>query len=206
MYDLTPTILKAYPEILPTLRMSTAPPIARDRLSGLARLPNAIMNALEAGRVPRRPDLEVALASICGVLSKLLERDIFPWLAEASVPTEAERLRASTIVADRLCGSQANPLIRNAQEQRQLELIERFLMRRGYRRQTHPGSNATNLEAGTFAFRMNLPVGHVRRVNIPIDVVIQPKAAHPGDFPILIEAKSAGDFTNTNKRCKEEAT
>ena len=27
-----------------------------------------------------------------------------------------------------------------------------------------------------------------------------------GDFPLLIEAKSAGDFTNTNKRRKEEAT
>jgi hypothetical protein len=27
----------------------------------------------------------------------------------------------------------------------------------------------------------------------------------PGDFPLLIEAKSAGDFTNTNKRRKEEA-
>ena len=29
--------------------------------------------------------------------------------------------------------------------------------------------------------------------------------AKPGDFPALFEAKSAGDFTNTNKRRKEEA-
>ena len=28
---------------------------------------------------------------------------------------------------------------------------------------------------------------------------------HPGGLPILVEAKSAGDFTNTNKRRKEEA-
>ena len=33
-----------------------------------------------------------------------------------------------------------------------------------------------------------------------------PKAAKPNDLPLLIEAKSAGDFTNVNKRRKEEAT
>ena len=32
-----------------------------------------------------------------------------------------------------------------------------------------------------------------------------PLSARHGDLPILIEAKSAGDFTNTNKRRKEEA-
>lgn len=38
-----------------------------------------------------------------------------------------------------------------------------------------------------------------------IDVVILPKSANDRDFPLLIEAKSAGDFTNVNKRRKEEA-
>ena len=32
-----------------------------------------------------------------------------------------------------------------------------------------------------------------------------PKNAKQGQIPVLIEAKSAGDFTNTNKRRKEEA-
>jgi len=36
--------------------------------------------------------------------------------------------------------------------------------------------------------------------------VIQPKQPKTSRIPILIEAKSAGDFTNTNKRRKEEAT
>jgi type II restriction enzyme len=45
----------------------------------------------------------------------------------------------------------------------------------------------------------------VQGVNIPIDAVIMPKKAKPGDFPVFFEAKSAGDFTNTNKRRKEEA-
>ena len=43
------------------------------------------------------------------------------------------------------------------------------------------------------------------KINIPVDVVILPHSANDGDFPILIEAKSAGDFTNVNKRRKEEA-
>ena len=33
-----------------------------------------------------------------------------------------------------------------------------------------------------------------------------PLHANADDLPILIEAKSAGDYTNTNKRRKEEAT
>ena len=51
----------------------------------------------------------------------------------------------------------------------------------------------------------NVVVGGVQRVNMPIDAVIQPHRPRPGGLPILIEAKSAGDFTNTNKRRKEEA-
>ena len=58
----------------------------------------------------------------------------------------------------------------------------------------------------TYAFRMNLAVGKALKVNIPVDVVIQPKKRRKDRLPILIEAKSAGDFTNTNKRRKEEAT
>jgi hypothetical protein len=52
---------------------------------------------------------------------------------------------------------------------------------------------------------MNVPAGGAKKVKIPIDVVIQPKVRRPNHFPILIEAKSAGDFTNVNKRRKEEA-
>jgi type II restriction enzyme len=64
------------------------------------------------------------------------------------------------------------------------------------------------MPAGTFSFRMNVPVkleGGVQSVNIPIDAVIKPKKAKAKDLPLFFEAKSAGDFTNTNKRRKEEA-
>ncbi|MEI7768963.1 MAG: XamI family restriction endonuclease [Chloroflexales bacterium] len=44
-----------------------------------------------------------------------------------------------------------------------------------------------------------------KAVNIPIDAVVMPMYAPADALPLLIEAKSAGDFTNTNKRRKEEA-
>jgi len=136
-----------------------------------------------------------------------LDEDIFPWLTDKRGPTDAERARAATIVADRRCGATAAPIVRNAQEQRQLALFEEYLTARSYRRQSHPSSEPiTAMEIGTFSFRMNVVVGHENKVNIPVDVVIQPKQPRPDRFPILIEAKSAGDFTNTYKRRKEEAT
>lgn len=42
-------------------------------------------------------------------------------------------------------------------------------------------------------------------VNVSVDMAVLPKNAVKGDVPILFEAKSAGDFTNVNKRRKEEA-
>lgn len=65
------------------------------------------------------------------------------------------------------------------------------------------------MESGSYAFRMNVPVkieNVDRPVNIPIDVVVMPRRAKKGQLPLFIEAKSAGDFTNVNKRRKEEAT
>ncbi len=86
-------------------------------------------------------------------------------------------------------------------------MIGEYLQARGYRQKAHPASKPLNqMEPGTFTFRMIVVVGTQRKVNIPIDVVIQRKNPKPSGLPILIEAKSAGDFTNTNKRRKEEAT
>ncbi len=207
---LNPATLKANPGVLPTLRMCTAPPLAVDRLVGLADVNKNLIGRMETGKLPSRmpaDELERELTKVCRILSCLLDHDIFPWLGSGKPPTDHERDRASTIVADRLCSAVANPIVRNAQEQRQLALIGEYLDRRGYRKQAHPpGKPLREMEPGTYTFRMNVPVGKTHKVNIPIDVVIQPKQLRKDRLPILIEAKSAGDFTNTNKRRKEEAT
>ncbi len=202
--------LKESPGVLPTLRMSTAPPLAVDRLVGLSGASKSLIGCMEEGKLASRMKVELLdenLTRVCRVLTKLLDRDIFPWLDAAKNPTENERDRASTIIADRRCSAVANPIVRNAQEKRQLKMIGNWLGARGYQRQAHPvGKPLKDMQPATYAFRMNLAVGKSHKVNIPIDVVIQPKIPRNDRLPVLIEAKSAGDFTNTNKRRKEEAT
>jgi hypothetical protein len=80
---------------------------------------------------------------------------------------------------------------------------------RGYRQlQILDAAKFNSMPPGTFSFRMNIPIkleGGLISVNIPVDAVIKPHVSKSDNMPILIEAKSAGDFTNTNKRRKEEA-
>jgi hypothetical protein len=207
--NLTTEALRANPGALSTLRMCTAPPLAVDRLIGLAGANKALIGRMEKGQLSKRmktDELKAHLDSVCRVISKLLDRDIFPWLEANKSPSDHERERASTIVADRLCSATANPIVRNAQERRQLELIGAFLEKHGYAKKSPaPGTALKDMEPGTYAFRYNLSVGSAMKVNIPVDVVVQPKIPHKDRLAILIEAKSAGDFTNTNKRRKEEA-
>jgi len=169
----TPSDLKARPDVLPVLGMSTAPPIARDRLAGLAGTTRNLVGTLESGRLPSRmpaDELDRHMQGICHVITRLLDRDIFPWLESDQVPSDEERTRAATIVADRLCGAVADPIVRNAQEQRQLALIEEYLSRRGYTKKPHPTNRPlTEMELGTFAFRMNVVVGRDVKVNIPME-------------------------------------
>jgi hypothetical protein len=210
---ITPDVIKASPGILPTLRMSTCPPLARDRLIGLADSSKNLVGTLEEGKLPphlANDLLDAHLKKITAILSKMLDVDIFPWIEEKRKPSKEERYRSSTIVADRLCGAVAEPIVRNAQEKRQLALIEKYLTNRGYKLKAHPAATPLNqMEPGTFSFRLNVLVkpskAEAKTVKIPIDAAIQPKKAKLPHLPILIEAKSAGDFTNVNKRRKEEA-
>jgi hypothetical protein len=183
--------LKDNPSALSTLRMCTAPPLAVDRLIGLADASKNLVGRMEDGKLPTKMnavDLNAELTKLSRIISKLLDRDIFPWLDAVKDPTDHERDRASTIVADRLCSAVANPIVRNAQEQRQLKLVGDWLDARGYRKQGHPsGKPLTEMEAATYTFRMNLAVGKALKVNIPVDVVIKPKRRRKDRLPILMK-------------------
>ena len=211
--NIEPTLLRQYPHILPVLRMSTAPPIARDRLIGLAGVSPHLVDSMETKQqIPPKmspTQLESELQKIGSIIMRLADKDICAWLEDKHIPDESEVYRASTIIADRLCGAAADPIIRNAQERRQLQVFGRWLEQHGYSRiESGAGLKFNNMPPGTFSFRLNVPVARDdgKKINMPIDTVIMPKNAIKGDFPLLIEAKSAGDYTNTNKRRKEEAT
>ncbi|MEP5765551.1 MAG: XamI family restriction endonuclease [Halieaceae bacterium] len=210
--DITPLVLKQHPSVLQILRMTTCPPIARDRLVGLAGVKKSLVNTMEKKHsMPPRmkaQELDSQLASIGSVIEDMSDVDIFPWKQEGTVPSDCDLQRASTIIADRLCGALADPIIRNAQETRQLEAIRRWLSAREYRELAQGECKVIEeMPPGTFSFRMNVPGTQEdgSNVNIPVDAVIMRKDAAPGTLPALFEAKSAGDFTNTNKRRKEEA-
>jgi type II restriction enzyme len=200
------------------LRMSTCPPIARDRLIGLAGVSKNLVESMEDANAPRIPPrmqaefLNTELIKIGTIIEKMADPDIFVWRGRGDLATEGEVTRAATIVADRLCGAMSDPIIRNAQEKRQLAAIAAWLQDRGYvQHMASSGLKFDQMLPGTYSFRMNVQVkmftekGDEKLVNIPVDAIIMPKSAEPGSFPLLIEAKSAGDFTNVNKRRKEEA-
>jgi type II restriction enzyme len=216
--NISPELLKEHPGVLSMLRMSTCPPIARDRLIGLAGISKNLVESMEDSDTPRIPPrmpvarLDSELIKIGTIIKRMADPDIFVWLGRPAPATDSEVARAATVVADRLCGAVSDPIIRNAQEKRQLARIAAWLQERGYTQHvSNNGVKFNQMQPGTYSFRMNVPVVMItdkneeKQVNIPIDAIIMPKSASYGDLPLLIEAKSAGDFTNVNKRRKEEA-
>lgn len=212
--NLSPAILQKHPEVLPILRMPTCPPIARDRLVGLAGVSKSLVQNMEDSENPhisprmQRIRLITELQRISEIIIKMADPDIFTWLPEKRNPNETEIMRSSTIIADRLCGAVADPIIRNAQEKRQLAAIAKLLKSKGYSL-VENGVRYDEMNPGSFSFHTNVPVYVAGKkgdtVNIPVDVAIMSLSAQAGDMPLLLEAKSAGDFTNVNKRRKEEA-
>lgn len=209
----TPEIMLENPRVVQMLRMSTAPPIARDRLIGLTGVDKSMIERMEKeDKLPirmKREQLIQQLGRVGEIIMRLADKDIFTWLERGEAPSHEDVHRAATVVADRLTGAVSDPIVRNAQERRQLNVIENWLTARGYRH-ILPGKGLKfdAMEPGTFSFRLNVPVALPetdRKVNIPVDAVVKPLESPPDAFPLLIEAKSAGDFTNVNKRRKEEA-
>ncbi len=207
--DITPELLETHPYVLATFRMCCCPPLARERLAGLAGVNKTLLEKLEEGGLPKlakKTALKSELGQIMQTISKLLDFELFPWLEDKRKATAEERDWASTIVADRRCGAVSDPIIRNEQEKRQISKITAYLLGKKYVAKPLPaGKLLTEMEPGTFSIRMVVSVGTTNKVKIPIDVVIQPRKPRWSKLPLLIEAKSAGDFTNVNKRRKEEA-
>lgn len=209
--QISPEVIVSSPSLLHILRMVTAPPIARDRLSGLASISKTIVERLEDGLLPRidRNLLLESLSKVVSVIDQLLDRQLFEWIEEGRMPTRIERRRAASIIADRLCGADANPIIRNEQECRQINALSAYLDNKNYKRVSASDvEDFREMANGTYCDHLVVLVednAGSKQVRIPVDMVVKPHNSLPYEPPVLIECKSAGDFTNTNKRQKEEA-
>ena len=100
--EISAEVLRSNPAMLSILRMVTSPPLARDRLMGLAYVERSLIDSLEgytdkSARLPTRmapAQLDASLQKICDVIAEMLDRDLFPWLGEHREPTSVELDRA----------------------------------------------------------------------------------------------------------------
>ena len=198
--SISPAILQRHPEVLPILRMSTCPPIARDRLIGLAGVSKNLVQNMEDSENPRvsprmnSAQLITELQHISKIIIKMADPDIFTWLPKKRNPDETEIIRSSTIIADRLCGAVADPIIRNAQEKRQLAAISELLQSKGYSL-TENGRRFNEMTPGSFSFHTNIPVcngvqrEHNKKLNngLPILHKVPPKRDYGRYFCIMAE-------------------
>ena len=92
-----------------------------------------------------------------GVFTSLIDRVVCPWITAGRAPAGDEAKIAAIVIADGLCGVAANPIIRNAQEKRQLACVSDWLSARDYR-QIPPGDpdDPASIPPGTFSFHMNV--------------------------------------------------
>lgn len=209
--NITPENLLKRPEALSILRACMAPPLAIDRLAGLCLSGRTLITRLENGKLPSKSneqELLDSLVRICEILNKLRDTYLFPWIENLQRPSIQTINRSAAIIADRITGALADPIIRNSQEQRQLKSIKVFLEEKGYD-YIHSSEIVAvkEMPPKTFSFHINCPV-HVgeKVIKMPIDVAIQTEETKSRHImPLLVECKSAGDFANTNKRRKEEA-
>lgn len=209
--NLSVEYLCQHPKDLKVARMMCSPVLAKDRLAGLSSVRKSLIGSMEEMQDDKSlPDKNKAdVAAMLNILERLRDRYLFKWTVEKRKPTDQELTIAISVLADRLCGSLTDPIIRNAQEKRQLNALSEYLNEKGYVKVSDPEIDAFSMSPGTYSFHKNVSLfknalnAEAGYVKTPVDVVVMPFG---GGMPVLIECKSAGDATNTNKRRKEEDT
>jgi hypothetical protein len=155
------------------------------------------------GVIPARTkEPRAQLEAMVAFLRPLLDPFLFVWVEDGRDPTGLERDKALLVVGERLATAFYLPEHRNAQEARQKHLMRSYLKSQGF---DESPASAWELPPGTFGFGRG--VAGMREgggpQKLPMDCVVAPRDE---GLPLaLVEMKSAGDFTNVNKRRKEEA-
>src|SRR5207245_5086434 len=79
--NIQPILMRTHPGILPTLRMSTCPPLAVDRLIGLAGISTNLVKTMELEKkLPARmkgAEVDLQLGKIASIIEKLADPDSF---------------------------------------------------------------------------------------------------------------------------------
>lgn len=195
--------LIARPSMLFVARVCVAPPMARDRFVGFARANKSLVKAMERGLIPARTKgIRPQLEAMADFLRPLLDPSLFVWIADKRGPTDLERDKALLVVGERLAMAFYLPELRNAQETRQKELMREYLEDEGF---DESAEAPFDMPPGTFGFGRE--VEGVRDdgapQKLPMDCVVSPLDE---ELPLAcVELKSAGDYTNVNKRRKEES-
>lgn len=196
--------LIARPGALFVARMCVSPPMARDRFVGFSGANKSLVTAMErAGAIPARVRrLDMQLQVMCGFLRPLLDPGLFCWLKDNRAPTAEERDKALLVIGERLATAFYLPALRNAQEARQKELMRAYLEGEEFEESFEL---PFEMPPGTFCFARNVRVVRAdgQPQNLPVDCIVSPLDV--GLPQACIEMKSAGDFTNVNKRRKEES-
>jgi XamI restriction endonuclease len=175
-----------------------------DRFVGFSGANKSLVTTMERkGEIPSKTRrLHLQLEVMCDFLRTLLDPGLFCWLEENRAPSANERDKALLVIGERLATAFYLPMLRNAQEARQRELICAYLEGEGFEESL---ASPLEMEAGRFGFGRNVRVVRAdgEPQNLPVDCVISPLDA---ELPLAcLELKSAGDFTNVNKRRKEES-
>lgn len=192
----TPDVLRSDPALVATLRMCTAPALARDRLAGLAQARKPFLATLEQGRLPTSAsaaELEAQLSRICRVLRNLWDSQVLPWLVHNGEPTESERQLASVVVADRRCLAVSDLILRQAHRRSQTVQLVQWLTEHGYRRQTVEKGCVKDMPLGTFAIDQPVVAGTHTPVDLFVDVVVQPHAKRRSRAPVFLDLTSLAD-------------
>jgi hypothetical protein len=185
-------------------RMCVSPPMARERFVGFSGANKSLVTKMERkGVIPSRvARLRMQLEVMCDFLRPLLDPGLFCWVGDDRAPTDAERDKALLVIGERLASAFYLPVLRKAQETRQKELLRAYLEGEGFEESV---AAPFEMASGTFGFGRNVRVGREdgQPQNLPVDCVVSPLDVR---LPLAcVELKSAGDFTNVNKRRKEES-
>ena len=82
--------------------MATCPPLAVDRLSGLAGVTSKLVKVMEKDeRLPPRmsqQETDSALGRVVAIIQRMADKDILVWLERGDAPSEQERYRVAKIV------------------------------------------------------------------------------------------------------------